>query len=301
MGDNMFYILDPKRLEPAEQATRWLGRIVQPYNAPGSAFTPPNPFPHTSGSIKVSRIADVEQAVQASQNRNLRALLSRIASLTLQSDKQTHLDFETSSLVSVRLENYGKVFDKLKIMDEVKADLDSMLSITGPPAYMIVALLIWTDAKFEESLDLESKMKGQGKLPVGSAATAAGTGLPVPVGDLEGQVEAGGALHLVGKGFSPKSHIFAFEYKCVRKKWSSLVGSFKPELTGKGPRVRGDKVFAGDSSTDGNEEPQPVPDSTFTLDEDDVLWTDLLTTVKPEEEEIGNIIFTFNEATSERC
>lgn len=113
MSKPLFYIFDLKRLEPASEAHSWLGRIVKSYEAPGASFTPADPTPFTKDRVKKGTIKYVEQAVKASKNGTLRSTLTEIASLSLPSDKQTSFDFNTSSIVTVRLENYDKIFKQL--------------------------------------------------------------------------------------------------------------------------------------------------------------------------------------------
>jgi hypothetical protein len=265
------------------------------------------------GHIKCTRITDIKQNVKTSSNRSLTSALSQIASLSHTSDRQTTLDFSTSSIFSLRLENYPKVFNKLVAEVDVMADLAAMLPPIGGSAYMIVALLIWTNAKFTETLDVNKTNKMKGKVPVGTlASSTASSGLvTTDAGNLEVELAGADELHIVGKGFSPGSSIFAFEYKIVRRKLlSSLVGKFQPELTTYGPRVVGDKVFAGSPTAEGQEEDEvestteseaqrvtgkdemdSARKAVFVVDEDDVVWTDLLAESRPSEVGFGDIKF----------
>lgn len=102
-----------------------------------------------------------------------------------------------------------------------------MLTVTGPPAYMIVGLLVWADATFKETIDLESKKNAKGKVPVGTIGASVSSRSPIQGEDPEVEMSAGSTLHTLSKGFSPGSNIFAFEYKIVRRKLSSST-SDKP-------------------------------------------------------------------------
>jgi len=60
-----------------------------------------------------------------------------------------------------------------------------MLRPGGQPVYMIVALLIWTGATFAEARALSKSRGVGGTLPVSTAASLAGVGTPIDVGDPE--------------------------------------------------------------------------------------------------------------------
>jgi hypothetical protein len=60
-----------------------------------------------------------------------------------------------------------------------------MLPFTSSTAYTIVALLIWSEATFEESRTQKYDCSAKGKLPLVLAAAAAHTAFQTKVGDIE--------------------------------------------------------------------------------------------------------------------
>jgi hypothetical protein len=195
----------------------------------------------------------------------------------------------------VRLQNHDKIFDALRQNDEVKSDLGRMLSPGGKPAFMIVAVLIWSDASFTGVRKVESSLSASVTVPL-AAAVAAATGAVVPGVDPKLSGERGSSTSRMLDGLSLGSHIFAVQYKAVRRPAWAIGRSSTPVLEDKGPRVEGVKRFAGKFGEEkfAESELEPVEvemDEEFVsradvLDDDDELDT----------EEIGDVGFAFSES-----
>ncbi|KAF2274698.1 uncharacterized protein EI97DRAFT_476713 [Westerdykella ornata] len=204
MASPTFYLLKPERVEPASDALSWLGRITQNPAAPDANFTPIAP----------------------------QRLLAR------------HPTSETE-IANATAFNHQKALDALCEDEGVRRDLARMLRPGGEPAYFIVGMLIWQDATF---VDRRVKARGVGaslELPV-SMAVAATTGVVIPIhGMMDPSVGSGEetARERAMVGFSEGSHIFALEYRTVRRRIFSLGRDFTPKLGGYGGRVQKDSVF----------------------------------------------------------
>lgn len=134
----------------------------------------------------------------------------------------------------------------MSINPEVKADLKKWLTPEGKPAYMIVGLLIWNDASFEETISQEASLKGKAKLPAVTGFVKAHTGTSAGAGDPAVEASKTDAKQVMSKGSVKGKNIFAFEHRAVRRCSYSLIGDPTPKsVENYGPRVSGDKLFAG--------------------------------------------------------
>ncbi|RFU31681.1 hypothetical protein B7463_g4644, partial [Scytalidium lignicola] len=202
------------------------------------------------------------------------------------------IDFASESEQCMRLENYPEVYQNLRANPEVRADLEEWLTPGGKPAYMIVGLLIWKDASFEETVTQDSSLTGKAKVPVASASTKAHTGTSTGAGDPAHEATKKEARQVMSKGTLKGQSIFAFEYKAVRRRPYSLFGDTTPKtVENYGPRVSGDKLFAG---TDDLETELIDKDIGLEMDEDESMWTDALGDSAPSEEEFGDMILAFH-------
>jgi hypothetical protein len=106
------------------------------------------------------------------------------------------------------------VFEALRESPEVQKYLSRVLHPGGHPAYMIVGVAIWTDAKFTKSDSTSRSTAAEINAPVALAVTAA-TGIPLPSADVGvGGVSTATARNQIN-GLSSGSSIFAIEYRAV--------------------------------------------------------------------------------------
>lgn len=294
MSESPFYLLKPARLEPASSARSWLGRIVQNYGAPDAGFTPANPSRFFTDPPTEIILSDVSSIFTGTMSSKLSAQISGIASASRSRDKTDGTDFATSSITCMRLPNYGDVFDSMVEDVEVRNKLGRMLSPGGEPCYMIVALLIWTDATFRDTQSQSGTGAMSGTVPVSMIASAA-AGAPITVPDPELCGSVGNSAVRTVKGTSEGRHIFAFEYKAVRRRAYSLFANFTPKLGDHGPRVEGGRLFGTDETID-KERRAEEEDLNLALevDDDDVGWT-LTVDDAPEVEELDDFAFAFDD------
>jgi hypothetical protein len=288
----VFYLLRPERVEPASSTRSWLGRIIKHYASPDASFTPSDPKAILSDlPFSETKIADASVFMRGTASQELSFKLSGLASAFQNRGQGTGVEFSTTEIKYVRLQNHDKALRALCENPEVMADLNRMLKPGGEPAYMIVGMLIWSNASF---IDLREHAKGVGgsvELPV-AAAVAGSTGVLLPdlvnpsVGAATGTVH-GRAL----AGFSEGSSIFAFEYRTIRRRVYSLSRNFQPRLGGWG-RIEKDRVF-GDHDKKNEAHQCEVENSVVELDEEESQWIDLVEE-EPEVEDIGDIKVAFD-------
>jgi hypothetical protein len=162
---------------------------------------------------------------------------------------------------------------------------------------MIVALLIWTDATFCSTQSHSGTGGMSGTVPVSMIASAA-AGTPIIVSDptLGGSRSTSAARTV--KGTSEGRHIFAFEYKAVRRRVYSRFANFTPRLGDHGPRVEGGRLFGTEETTDGGALEKKAEEEDLNLilgvDKEDVVWT-LAVDDEPEIEEFGNFALAFDD------
>ncbi|KAF2490677.1 hypothetical protein BU16DRAFT_530324 [Lophium mytilinum] len=286
-----FYLLDPERLIPTSDIALWLGRIVKHYAEPDASYTPSDPSPFITTPISANALVNTSSVLSGSNNTSLSAALAKSASVAASKSSSSGTDFTTPEILSVRMQKYDTIFDSMRQNDEVKADLGRMLTPGGKPAFMIVAVLIWTDASFTDVRSLESSVSGSVTAPL-TATVAATTGVVVPGINPKLKGEKGSSTSRKLAGLSLGSHIFALQYKAVRRPAWAIGRSFTPKLEDKGPRVEGVKRFAGRLEEESKTEDGPVE---VEMDEDLVSWTDVLDEDEGEleTEELGELALAF--------
>ena len=271
----VFYLLKPERVEPASSAASWLGRIVGNYAAPDADFTPTDPSRLLRNiTVSETKIADVSTFVDNATNEQLELQLTGLASTFRARGRGSEVEFSTTSIRYVRLQNHGKALIAMYGDGEVMEDLSRMLKPGGVPAYFIVGMLIWENATFVDTRSTSKGVGGSIEVPV-STAVAASTGLVIPDINPGVVAESEATQTRSVAGFSEGSSIFAFEYRTVRRRIFSITSNFTPRLGGYGGRIEKDKVF-GDSSP--KEDVASVPGEGPVVIDDDVdgvSWADL--------------------------
>lgn len=289
----VFYLLPMASLEPASSATSWLGRIVQNYASPGSAYTPEDPSPFVTAPLSDKTFTDVTAILKSSSSSEVKARLSSLASLSRSSTPQHELDVSSQSFRFLRLRNHDDVFKALRESPEVQRHLADSLRLGGSPAYMVVGLAIWTDAKFTKSESTAKASSADLAAPV-TAALAASTGIVLPGADVEvgrrSTAMTGNQLVGVGQG----SSIFAIEYRAVRRRLRSVMDSFGPSLEQYGPRTANGFVFSGGRDAVPEQKARIEQPAVLTIDEEDVGWTEILDD-GPEVEEFEEFAFAFDQ------
>ncbi|KAL8683838.1 MAG: hypothetical protein Q9186_000181 [Xanthomendoza sp. 1 TL-2023] len=271
----VFYLLKPERVEPASSVCSWLGRIVQNHAAPDANFTPSDPA-RLLQEIRLSEteIANASAFVDNAMNRKLDLQLTGLASTFQARGNGSGVQFSTTRIRYIRLQNHEKALEAILKDVEVKEDTRKILKPGGQPAYFIVGMLIWDNATFVDKRSISKGIGGSVELPV-SIAVGASTGLVLPDINPGAGAESETVQNRTLAGFSEGSSIFAFEYRTVRRRVYSITQNFTPRLGGYGGRIEKDRVFGGSTSRqDGlpmlNESPVVMDD------DDDISWADLV-------------------------
>ncbi|KAI8629649.1 hypothetical protein F5Y19DRAFT_431354 [Xylariaceae sp. FL1651] len=302
-NDTPFYILDPRRLLPEEDAASWLGRIVKDYKDPAAWMTPKDIQKSLQCELPVNEVVidNIDTRMSSLDDASLKIGLTNIASVLSGSGRDGSFSFQTTSMRVVRLQGYSNVFNRICRLPEVRGDLESVMRPGGKPFFLIVGLLVLTDVKFAEHY---AKMKSVGfdaTAPVIEVASAAVSGMPLPidVGDpMLGRTAVNGRERK-WQGSVSGSYIFGFEYKAVRRKAYSLMKNFMPQLKAYGPRGQGDHVFHHGGETEGPQMGlQPVEnaevDIGLIVDDEDAVWVDTLEDGLPREVEFLGLTFALD-------
>ena len=278
-----FEILDQERLIPADELSQWLGRIVKHHREPEASYTPTDPSPFVIYPLSVTEIDNVFGNFSSLKSNSVSLALSNTVSLSNSGSTGGTTGFDSKRIVSVRLQRHDKIFRSLRENNEVQEDLREMLTPGGGPAFMIVGVLLWSDATFTSTRSLTSVASTNVSSPLAAAfKIATGTSMPAIV-DVSISPSKDTSTSKTLQGVSLGSHIFAIQYKMVRRPSFALGRSFTPRLEDKGPRVEGSKKFGDNKDAnlkvEGGEVEEPLE---VNMDEDFVEWTDVL-----DEEEEG--------------
>jgi len=286
----VFYVLKPERVEPASQAVSWLGRIVQNHAAPDAAFTPSNPSKLLADiAVSETRVAEASVFLNSEAASKLKLQLTGLASVFQDRGRGTGIQFSTTSIRYVRMQNHDKALRALWTDAGVRDDLGHMLKPGGDPAFFIVGFLIWENATFTDHGAVSAGGGGSVELPV-SAVVASQTGLVLPDINPAIKLQSSQEQRRTLAGFSEGSSIFAFEYRTVRRRLYSITKNFTPRLGGYGGRFEKDRVFGVPGSPQRSRDPTPErPDeSPLEMDDEDTPWVDLVDD-EVEVEDVGDL------------
>jgi hypothetical protein len=284
----VFNLLRPERVEPASKAASWLGRIVQNHAAPDAWFTPEEPSRLLIDiTTSETKIADASALVNNGTAANLTLELSGLASFFQERGRQTGIQFSTTSISYIRLQNHPKALRSIVDDPSVKGELAQMLKPGGQPAYFIVGMLIWENASFADNRLTAAGVGGSVELHLAGGVS---TGLSIPSINPAVELQSKRSLRRGLTGFSEGSSIFAFEYRTVRRRIYSIRSTFTPRLGGYGSRIEKDRVF-GEGAQQEKELTQDEPP--VEMDEEDISWVDLIDT-ELEVESFGGVLLAFD-------
>lgn len=240
-----YYLLDPRRLLPASSTPSWLGRIVLDFRDPAASFTPSSPQRFTSGLTTEADAKDVQVEVLRTRSRALSGALSEIVSAANGAGKSAGFSFQTGEMRIVRLGGYRDVFRTMREDPEVRRYLAQELRPGGAAAYMIVGLLVWTDATLSVREESSRRRAVEAQIPaLGIGCAVAGVQLPLEIGGDPAIGVSSSNTGVTRMGMSlPGSRIFAVEYKAVRRKAYAIWPNPKADWDGRGPRGAGDQSF----------------------------------------------------------
>ncbi len=291
-----YYMLDPRRLLPAAATADWLGRFILDFRDPLADFTPDRPQRFTEGRVVEEDARDVQAEISRSQNASVSGALTDIVSVARGGGRSAGLSFQTGSMKIMRLSKYRDVFRTMREDVEIREYLSRALQPGGPVAYMIVGLLVWTDASLsvEQGRSREHRFDVQiPALAIGCAA--AGIPLPLEIGD-PGIAASSSNTKKTHLAMSvPGSYIVAIEYKAIRRKAYAIWPNPKPDWDGRGPRGAGDQSFNTHdeevAGTEGDVDGESRPDDlVLDMDSDRCVWYDTVSGLDMEEIELESMV-----------
>ncbi|KAK5655577.1 hypothetical protein OQA88_5508 [Cercophora sp. LCS_1] len=291
-----YYILDPRRLLPASTAPSWLGRIVTDFRDPRADYTPSSPERFTAGLIDQLTADNVAAQISRTDSTTITGALTDIISVSTGSSHAGGMSFQTGKMNIIRLSNYRNLFRTMREDPEVRDHLAKALRPGGPSAYMIVGVLVWSDASVEMETERSKERGFEVQVPVLAIGSAvAGVPIPVQIGDpaVGRSVAESGK---VGLSMEVKGrYIFAIEYKAIRRRAYAVWSGAKADWDGRGPRGKGDTHFGvgeedGNVEEEGDKEKGGQEEGGFDMDDDDCVWYDTVGGLEVEEAELEGMI-----------
>ena len=252
-NDPVFFRLRGPALPTGDEAKRMLGRIVRNFAQPlGSGYCPEDPTSFHIGAPTETKWLKASSVFKKSETGAIELQLSGVGGGKAELDGEQSFSLKNSEVLAMELrhqpEVYGKLLGDKTVSDWVKANCK-----INKPLFMITGLLVWRDAVQSENSTQKRGLQLSGKVPVGSAAAAAGTSgalVPLPsIGDLSisGRKATG---HTRGQEReSEDSQVFAVEYKIIRKRKRDMLGWSAAVFQDRGPSVDADRTYAGEEST----------------------------------------------------
>ena len=160
-------------------------------------------------------------------------------------DRTAVTDITAKSFYCIRLPEYESVFEKMWREDEdVKSKLGKWLRPSGRPAWMIIGLLIWTDAEILRKLERVTTASGDIRVPLQQTLAATISGLTLPIGNPGVEADMSNSILHELQATSEGSMIFGIQFASVRKPSYALFSNFMPTLSDEGPpRHEGGKTF----------------------------------------------------------
>ncbi|KAH6666033.1 hypothetical protein B0J14DRAFT_605159 [Halenospora varia] len=267
-----YFFLSPDQFESGSNASKWLGRIVKEYSSPNAEFAPEDPSRYLAGTSEMD-LFDLTRDQATKSATELYARIGNLVSLGHSGEKNAALAFETPCIRCVKLQHHAKVFERLQNDPETKAWLLQHLTTFGKPAFLIVSLLIYTDASITTVRNEGGNKNANLRLPL-SAAVGTTAGIPLPAIDPEGGARKSDLQESHAHAKTKGSKIFAFQYRILRRQpFTVKLGHF-------GPKSESSKLFGGEEHVrEGNLEKDQLA---LRIDEEDVPWEE-------EFEEDGNL------------
>ncbi|WXC61506.1 hypothetical protein SNK03_007380 [Fusarium graminearum] len=247
-----FYLLPPERLLPASTLPTWIGRIVKSYSEPDANFVPVDPALFVKGPLATSTIANASLAASSQRHKSLAAALG---ASTCNASRETS-------------QGGGLSFTSSEIMC-TKSELQRMLARGDNTGYMITAVLIWCDATFTHSREHGIETSAGASVPISAIVMGtSGIALPSEVTDPSVSASYGRQDTAELSGESAGSHIFAIQYKTVRRSFFQFLGAGM-KLKSHGPDLPASQSFAKKHPRDSEDEDDVSSEEESDTDDDD--------------------------------
>ncbi|QPC71887.1 hypothetical protein HYE68_002639 [Fusarium pseudograminearum] len=269
-----FYLLPPERLLPASTLPTWIGRIVKSYSEPDANFVPVDPALCVKGPLAASTIANASLTASSQRHKSLAAALgASTCNASRETSQGGGLSFTSSEIMCVRLQNQDAVFDRMIQDEQTKFELQRMLARGDNTGYMITAVLIWCDATFTHSRERGIETSAGASVPISAIVMGtSGVALPSEVTDPSVSASYGRQDTAELSGESAGSHIFAIQYKTVRRSFFQFFGAGM-KLKSQGPDLPASQCFAkkhpGDSASHSEDEDDVSSEVESDTDDDD--------------------------------
>lgn len=265
-----FYLLPPERLLPASTLPIWIGRIVKSYSEPDANFVPVDPALFVKGPLATSTIANASLAASSQRHKSLAAALgASTCNASRETSQGGGLSFTSSEIMCVRLQNQDAVFDRMIQDEQTKSELQRMLARGDNIGYMITAVLIWCDATFTHSREHGIETSAGASVPI-SAIVMGTSGVALPSEVTDPSVSASYVRQDTAElsGESAGSHIFAIQYKTVRRSFFQFLGAGM-KLKSHGPDLPASQSFAKKHPRDSEDEDDVSSEEESDTDDDD--------------------------------
>ncbi|KAF2017597.1 hypothetical protein BU24DRAFT_420638 [Aaosphaeria arxii CBS 175.79] len=252
-NEPQFYFLKPPGL-PISQRDNLLGRIVKNYANPTADYTP-NGIPKNNVAFPApplsSGLRDATSVLSSSSQATAKALMTSLASLTKEKERDGSISFESETLEVVRLQQHGDTFDLLKATPEVRDKLAKYVRIGGR-AYFVVGLLIWKDARFSAGAGSSERTLATAKVPVDAAVMAATGGVPVPIGSVELDVEGSRSTKSSLDATAAGEQIIGVEYRLIKREFFGIGSTAK--VSDSQVRYEGGKYYGKGANDDDDDD-----------------------------------------------
>lgn len=233
-----FYLLSPGQSILESDPASWLGKVVNDYHRPTSAYTPKAPFSPGFNAHEDPNYSNVIAVVDALSSNSVKLSLLELFSVSHEDYKTKKYEFTSRKVQRLRVHHDAKVLERVLQTKEVSSDLKKWDVNMFSTLYLVVGALVSKDIVYKENVTAGHK-SGANVDPVQIGSISAGTpGLGVLQSSVSGMVE-----HSTKNEISTRikgSRIFAIEYRTFRKKIVQK-GDKKGELKGHGPK--GDRMF----------------------------------------------------------
>lgn len=277
--DPVYFLLKGPDFPLGSEADHMLGRFVKSYGNPFKAYVPKDALIFNTEPVRTSSLTDFESIVQSTDHKSLLARLFAIFGFSAKSDNDTKIDLSGKQLRAKRLQQYEDMFERMVEDDEVSERLKKWLIPGGRPAFMIVSVLLWKDATLATESHSSTHISADAEIHLKDLSAAAGIPHPINPGKVAITSSNEHSADTSMKGDSKGWHVFAVEYRCVRRKLLSGFGDFKLEDQ---PRYTDGRTFGepDDEHLTSQEEDVSVA---FQVDDEDTDWFQSLD--DPEEED----------------
>lgn len=239
MGD--FYLLEPLQTYPTNDAKSWLGRIVQDFRRPVSAYTPQTvPSPYEFEYHADPNFTDITKVIDSIKSTSVQLSILDLFGISGEFYRSHKHTFESRKVERWRVHHDAKVLERVLLEADVAVDLEKWDFGFFRPLYLIVGFLVTDSVSYRSEEKSKTSLGGQID-PAQIAGLASGVPLPV-TSSIQPKNEVG--RDEVLKAEVSGSRIIAIEYRSFRKRLIQRPGK-SVNLKNHGPH--GERTFNKDA------------------------------------------------------